>query len=278
VLSLFINGKRGVFVDVHAAATGPYFQNWSPLSILHGYQHLLKFLIFPAPALLVMIALLLVAINNRKWLWIGLTALLFIVTTLFPHALLPNHLEDQYAWLGAFFFFTPVLLADSILPKRPVLLAITGLAAIALCAGTLVEYSSSIDRGMAGWLRKQEGYQRILLSSWPILKSVTKPGEHELVVGPTLPFEPFSVPGYVRKSFGGKMQWTVVLPAGFKKNKRLTTEVIHERDVTSIAYDHVFTFSPTGTLVGVYSRSEATAIARSGGFAQFSALARGPTR
>jgi hypothetical protein len=61
VLSLHFNAQRGPFVQIHAAATDPYFQNWSAPSILRSYYKLLKFLIFPVPALLVVGALAAVA-------------------------------------------------------------------------------------------------------------------------------------------------------------------------------------------------------------------------
>jgi hypothetical protein len=272
-LSLYINGKRGVFVDLKAAATAPYHQDWSPLSILHGYYQILQFLIVPAAAVLVMSALAFLALRDRRSFWIGLAALLLVATTVLPHALLPNHLEDQYAWLGAPFFLTPLLLAEPLLPRRPLPLAVSGLVALGFCTATLAEYSRSVNKGMAGWLREQEECERLLLSSWPILKKVTKPGERALVIGSTITFQPFSVPSFLRKSFG-KVRWTVALPDGARKKKELTTQVIHESDVTSLNYDHVFVYNPDGALVGVHSRDEAAAIAQAGGFPQLPALAR----
>lgn len=271
-LSLVYNAGRSPFVNTRHASTDIYFQNWSPISIWFGYCHLLKFLIFPVPALLVIVALVIAGRNNRKALWIGFVSLLFVATTLFPHTLLPNHLEDLYAWLGAFFLFTPILLADAVIPKRGLPLVVTAIGALAVCAATMIEYTSSISKGMVGWLRKQEESQRIFLSSWPIMKNISQPGEHELVVGPTIPHQPFAVPGYIRKSLGADTRWTVVLPDTFRKRKILTTQVIHASDVTSLAYDHIFVFSPDAKLVGSYSRQDAKAILESGGFTQFPAL------
>lgn len=104
------------------------------------------------------------------------------------------------------------------------------------------------------------------------MKSVSKPGEHELVVGPAMPHEPFAVPGYIRKSLGADTRWTAVLPDTFQKRNILTTQVIHASDVTSLAYDHIFVFSPDAKLVGSYSRQDAKAIFERGGFTQFPAL------
>lgn len=274
-LSLFYNAKRSPFVNMNLTSTDAYFQNWSPVSILHSYQHLLKFLIFPVPALVVIAALIIVGRKSRKELCIGLVSLLFVATILLPHTLLPNHLEDQYAWLGAFFLFTPVLLADRFMPKRGLPLVVTAIAAVAICAATLREYIlSSRHQGSTSWLRGQEEYQRIFLSSWPIMKNIIMPGEHALVVGPSLPYQPFTIPGYIWKSFGADTQWTVVLPDSFPKTKNLTTEVIHASDVTSLDYDRIFVFSPDARLVGLYSEQEAQAILKEGGFTQFPALPR----
>jgi hypothetical protein len=273
-LSLVYNAQRSPFVNTHLPSTDIYFQNWSPMSIWLGYSHLLKFLIFPVPALLVVAALVAVGRTNRKALWIGLVALLFIATTLFPHTLLPNHGEDMYAWLGAFLLFTPILLADAVIPKRGLPGGLMVVVALAVCAGTLIEYSSLFSNGMVNWLRKQEESQRIFLTSWPVMQSISKPGEHELVLGPGIPYVPFAAPGYVRKSFGPDTQWTVVLPDTFRKTRKLTTEVIHAADVTSLAYDHIFVFSPDARLVGSYSRQDAEAILEGGGFTQFRAISR----
>jgi hypothetical protein len=104
------------------------------------------------------------------------------------------------------------------------------------------------------------------------MKNITGPGEHELVIAPSIPFQPFAVPGYIRKSLGVDTHWTVVLPDTFRKTKKLTTQVIHASDLVSLAYDHVFVFSPEAKLVGAYSRQDAQAILDKGGFTQFPGL------
>lgn len=274
-LSLTYNAKRSLFVNFTLNATDTYFQNWSPFSIGHGYHYLLKFLIFPVPALLMIAVLFILVRSSRKEFGISLVSLLLVATTLFPHTLLPNHLEDQYAWLGAFFFFGPILLADALIPRRGLPLAVALLAAVAICGATMAEYISSIHvQGTTSWLREQEGHQRVFLSSWPIMRNISKPGEHQLVIGPHISHEPFMFAGFIRKSFGPDTQWTVVLPDGFHTWKGLTTEVIHASDVTSLAYDHIFVFNADADLTGVYSREDAAAILQGGGFTQFPALPR----
>jgi hypothetical protein len=279
LISLHINAQRGYFVRPTAVATDAYFKNWSPVSIFQSYLHLLRFLIYPAPGLLVIGALIALSLRNRRAFLVGLAALTFVATTLLPHALLPNHLEDQYAWLGAFFFFVPLLLADGLIPKGRGPLLIALVAALLICVETLREYRASIPRGMAGWLREQEGYARTFLDSWPIMKSVTKSGEHELVVAPVMAFQPFTMPGYVQKSLGTDKQWTVVLPDRFGKARTLNANFVHRADVTSLAaYDHIFIFSPHAKLLRLYSKEDADAIWKAGGFKQFPALGSNPAK
>jgi hypothetical protein len=278
VISLHVNAQRGYFVRTTAVASDAYFKNWSPVSIFHGYLHLLRFLIFPAPGLLVLGALIGLGLKNRRAFLIGLAALAFVATTLLPHALLPNHLEDQYAWLGAFFFFVPLLLADQLIPTGRVPFVIASVAALLICLESMREYRASIPRGMAGWLREQEGYARRFLNSWPIMKSVAKSGERELVIAPVIAFQPFTASDYIRKSLGADRHWTVALPDSFKKAQTKNTNLVHRADITSLDYDHIFVFSPHAKLIRLYSRKDANAIWKAGGFKDFPALGSNPEK
>ena len=109
-------------------------------------------------ALLVIAALVIVGRNNRKASWIGLVSLLFVLTTLFPHTLLPNQLGRYVCLVGGIFLFTPVLLADALISllKRSLPVVLLLCAVLAVCVATVMEYTSSISQGMMTWLRKQE--------------------------------------------------------------------------------------------------------------------------
>lgn len=263
-VSLAYNAHLATFVNPHASPTNPYYQDWHPLSILHGLAHLLKWLILPVPAVLVISSLIALAVTKKyRALAISLASLLFIAVILLPHAVLRNHLEDQYAWLGAFFFFTPVLLASFVLPSSRKALAAAGVCAIVVCLFTLVEYRKDL-RGMAGWLRGQEELQQNLVAALPILKANSKPGEHELVLGLTLPFNPFRVPGFVRGYFGPDTRWTVVLPEEFPLKSGLTTQMLHRADLKPDSYDHIFMFDADAHLSGLYTRKDVAAFQKCG--------------
>ena len=108
------------------------------------------------------------------------------------------------------------------------------------------------------------------------MKSVSKSGEHELVVAPVMAFQPFTFSSYIRKSLGADKQWTVVVPDTFRKTRTLNTNFVHRSDVTSLAYDHIFVFSPHAKLIRLYSKEDADAIWKAGGFKQFPALGSNP--
>ena len=263
-VSLAYNAHLATFVNPHARPTDPYYQDWHLFSIVHGLAHLLKWLVLPVPALLVVASLTALAVTKTyRALAISLASLLLIGAILLPHAVLRNHLEDQYAWLGAFFFFTPVLLASMVLPSSRKALAGTAACAVILCLLTLGEYRKDI-RGMAGWLRAQEELQQNLVAALPTVKANSKPGEHELVLGLTLPFNPFRVPGFVRGYFGPDTRWTVVLPDEFPLKSGLTTEMVHRADLKPDSYDHIFVFDPDAHLSGLYARQESTALQKCG--------------
>lgn len=263
-VSLAYNAHLATFVNPHAGPTDPYYQDWHLLSILHGLAHLLKWLVLPVPALLVIASLIALAVTKRyRALAISLAALLFIGAILLPHAVLRNHLEDQYAWLGAFFFFTPVLLASFLIPSSRKALAAAVACAVVLCLFTLVEYRKDV-RGMAGWLRGQEELQQNLVAALPIVKANSKPGEHELVLGLTLPFNPFRVPGFVRGYFGPGTRWTVVLPDEFPLKSELTTEMVHRADLKPDSYNHIFVFDPEAHLSGIYAQKDIAALQKCG--------------
>jgi hypothetical protein len=256
-VSLAYNAHIATFVNPHAGPKDPYYQDWHPLSILHGLAHMLHWLVWPVPAVLVLAAVIALArAKQYRSLLIALVSLVFVIVILLPNALLRNHWEDQYAWLGAFFFFAPVLLAEFMVPRRrsAMVAAVAGIVVVSIL--TLMEDHKDL-RGMAGWLREQEELQQNLLATLPIVRSNIKAGEHELVLGLTLPFNPFRVPGFVRKYFGPDTAWTVVLPNEYPLHSDLTTEMLHRADLKPAGYDHIFLFDDDAHLTRIYGKKDA---------------------
>jgi hypothetical protein len=264
-ISLSYNAHLATFVNPHAGPKDPYYQDWHPLSLLHGLAHMLHWLMLPVPALLVLAAVIALARTRQyRSLVIALISLVFVIVILLPNALLRNHWEDQYAWLGAFFFFAPVLLAEFLLPRGRNMVAATLAGMVIVGSLTLMEDHKDL-RGMAGWLREQEELQQNLVATLPIVKSNIKMGEHELVLGITLPFNPFRVPGFVRKYFGPDTAWTVVLPDEYPLHSDLTTEMLHRADLKAAAYDHIFLFDANAHLTRIYGKKDARLLRDCGG-------------
>ena len=209
-LSLAYNAHISVFVNLHADRNGPYYQDRSIPAILHGYRVLLRWLLRPVPTLLVLAGLVLLFLKARRDFAVGAVSLLLAATTLLPHSILPNHLEDQYAWLAAGFFFVPVLLSDQFLPTTRTATIVAVAAAVMVCALSLRSYRKNMG-GRMGWVLQQEAYQRNLLTSWSTIKRAVRGRENELVVGVRSTFSPFQVPSFLLKSFGGEKHWTVVV-------------------------------------------------------------------
>jgi hypothetical protein len=173
-----------------------------------------------------------------------LAAVLLGAASLLPNATLPNHLEAQYAFLGAYFFLAPLLFADRLAPTRAWLL----LASLVIYGLALWGYHRS-TREVAGWLRQQEQIARRMLPAIERLKSATKPGDKSLVVGATMFYDPFLAPEFILSEFGPDRSWTVIVPDNIGESKRYTTQLIQNRNPASLAkYDHLFVFSADGRL------------------------------
>lgn len=261
-LSLAYNAHIAVFVNPHAEKNGPYYQNWSPISILHGYHALLKWLVFPAPAVLIAACLVWLLLKDRYRFLIALIAVLFIATTLLPHAVLINHLETQYAWLGAFFFFAPLLLVDGLLPTGRGVLTLLAAGAVLACFFTMREDRKDFG-GMAGWLRGQEINERKILRDWPLVQKTVRPNEHDLVLGLDVFNSPFRTPSFLKRTLPQGITWTVIVPDLSGVSDQSGVQFIHAADFHPANFDHVFVYSNDCQLDKVYSGPEFLDLLRS---------------
>ena len=112
----------------------------------------------------------------------------------------------------------------------------------------LVSYQKPV-REVAGWLRDQEQITRRMLPQLQRIRRETKSGEHSLVTGASMFYNPFLAPEFVLYEFGGERLWTVVVPDSVAKGQQDTVRLIHAEDVSgSRSYDHLFEFSADGGL------------------------------
>jgi hypothetical protein len=81
------------------------------------------------------------------------------------------------------------------------------------------------------------------------IRRETRNGEHSLVTGATMFYNPFLAPEFILYEFGGERLWTVVVPDGMAESQQDTVQLRHAADMArSGFYDHVFQFSANGGL------------------------------
>ncbi len=220
--------------------TEPYYTSFAIGSVWNGFLKIGKYLAVPAVSAAVVLALIQAARTDRRIFVVSLVAVLMAMASLLPNATLPNHLEAQYAFLGAYFFLTPLLFADRLIPGWRWL----GWAVFALA---LLSYQKP-RREVAGWLREQEEISRRMLPEMERLRRETKPGDRSLVTGATLFYDPFLAPEFVLYEFGPERLWTVVVPGSLASGEQDSVRLIHSGEAAG-HYDHVFEFRADGGLL-----------------------------
>ena len=239
--ALFRSSQVWVLAHPATAANDPYFTSFAAGSVWHGFLKIGKYLAVPAVGAAVVVTLVQAARADRRIFTLSLAAVTMGMVSLLPNATLPNHLEAQYCFLGAYFFLTPLLFADRFVPHWWAL----GVVVFALA---LVSYQKPV-REVAGWLRDQEQIARRMLPELERIRRETKAGDHSLVTGATMFYNPFLAPEFVLYEFGGERLWTVVVPDSMAIGREDTVRLIHAADgEASGSYDHVFEFSTDGGL------------------------------
>jgi len=247
-------GARQGFVQPNRDPTHPYFIDVSPGSVLSSLGTLLSHQL-PLASLLLLGLALAVAWMQRETLRPALMFLLAGFSALLPHALLPNHLEPNYGWVGATLTFSPLLLVG----MGPTTRAWLRWAAPAM-AVVLVVAGWTLDRRPYEAHRWQVEQQRILGNtyvSFHALRQVPDDAKSILVTGVKSPFSPFHVPAYedyVAYELGRERRWTVVmLREGPRGGEGLVRRVGLE-DVALGEFDYAYAFHADGTLASAYNR------------------------
>ena len=241
---VFWSARVWTLFDNKANPGSVYYTNLVPGSVWHGFLKIGKYLAVPAVGVAVIATLVRARQINRRLFFASTGAVLLGAVSLLPNATLPNHLEAQYAFLGAYFFLAPLLFADQLVTSRAGLV----LAGLLIYSLALLGYQRS-TREVAGWLREQEQIARRMLPGIVRLKRTIKPGDSSLVIGATMFYDPFLVPEFILSEFGPDRSWTVVVPDHIDESKRYTTRLIHDRNPARFAkHNHLVVFLPDGGL------------------------------
>jgi hypothetical protein len=246
---LFRSAQVWALFPAKADPGAVYYTSLAPKSVWHGFLKIGKYLAVPAVGISVLGALIGSATKERRLFFINAAMVLLGAVSLLPNATLPNHLEAQYAFLGAYFFLAPLLFTPRLLPPR--LSSQVGLLFVSLLIYglALLGYRPPI-REVAGLLREYEKTAQRMLPGIDRLKAATKPGDNSLVVGATMFYDPFLASEFILSEFGSQRFWTVVVSGEIAETKRYTTQLIHESGRARLArYDNLFVFAPDGRLI-----------------------------
>ena len=248
-----IGGRQG-FVQSDRDPTHPYFIDASPGSVLSSLGTLLSHQL-PLTSILLLGLALAVAWTQRETLRPALMFLVAGVSALLPHALLPNHLEPNYGWVGATLTFSPILLVGMVSATRTWMRwALPTVATLLVIAGW------TLDRKLYEAHRWQVDQQVILgniCDSFDLLRQAPDGASDILITGVRSLHSPFHVPAYkdyVAYELGRDRRWSVVmLREGPRGGDGLVRRVGLE-DVALPSFDYAYAFQANGTLASAYNR------------------------
>lgn len=199
MVAAFLNNTHAntPFITTKNDPHSPYYVSLAPISVAEGFWFYL----------------------TKQWTWasLALVALAFATTkdrlrpalfvlaglsTLAVHAVLPNHLDLEYAWVGALLTFSPILF----LPAKP----ITYAAAVPLLG--LCLWLNQPGYKSQNWNVEQEQMNRRTLATFNTIHHFLQSGDSVVVTGLTSPFQPFLVPKYLETVFGPGITWQVAVP------------------------------------------------------------------
>ena len=243
---------NGPFVDPTAGASSAYQMSLNPATIWNGFLFYLFHLLNPALVLLAVAAVVCLWRDRQKFI-LAVTFLVAGLAAFATHAMLPNHMLEEYAWVGAPLFLVPVLAMGAAASKPKWRWAQFGIAAI--LAGCAIAgpagYQEGYQTDEAKWNVSEDHKCSEIAASLPSLKAIPQPAR-VLVVGLDDSSLPWESQGFVRLEFGRRLSWIVVLPrtVQYRRNSRLV-EFVDAGDVRSGDFDYVATYRPGGTLVSI---------------------------
>lgn len=253
------------FVNPGAEGADPYRIDLSPASIAKLYWHYLRLLLMPAGAVLLALSLFLISKFKRRESVLAVAFAAAGLAALVPHALLPNHVIDEYAWIPAPLLWVPLLLASGALQSRKSV-AFWGSAVAVLTVLTYVgHYGYLHDYRSTGlrWYVSQERRTENFVRSWPKLRALPG-GSRVLIAGLDTPFLPWSSIPFTETTFGHGKLWRVVVkelpPSG------PPSWMISFSDLPALlgqsAMDYAASYDEAGTMTAVRTAADLRALSQ----------------
>jgi hypothetical protein len=248
---------NGPFVNTHAAADNAYRIDLTPATVANTAWFYLSRLLNPFLVLAVAWPLFLLR-NNRRTMLLAIAFVMAGFAALAPHAILPNHLLEEYAWVGAPLLLAPILLAGDQfwpLPRNAGVMA--GL--VALCLWGPAGYRAGYRSLELNFEVEQDRLGRHIARSVRRLHEVPE-GSRVLVAGLDATYVPFYTESFMLTEFGEHVSWTLLTGPGIpdRKNNRVT-KIIRIPDAQLDSYDELIGYDGEGNLVSVQKIGEVSA-------------------
>jgi hypothetical protein len=247
---LWTSHLRGPFVNLEAGAANPYHVSLNPSLLVQTGWFYLAHLFNPA-LLFLCLAALLVAGQRREWLVSSIGWMLAGLAALAPHAMLPNHEYEEYAWAAAPLLLAPLLLMDQAAGnRRSTSIRIVALAVLTVLAVTGPGgYLSCYGNATLQWMLGEEQKSAALKRSLDFLSGVPRPSRI-LVAGLDDPAVPWQNTDFTRLTFGTDIFWTVLVqPAVQLRRSSRWVRFAEPNEVRLANYDYVATYQSDGNLI-----------------------------
>jgi hypothetical protein len=246
---LWTTHLNGPFVNTHAAADNAYRIDLTPVVLAKTAWFYLSRFLNPFLVLATAWALFLLRKDRR----LTILAIAFIaagLAALAPHAILPNHLLEEYAWVGAPLLFAAVLLAsEKLWPLRwnVGVMALLILLAVIGPGG----YRGSYQSPELAFNVRQDQLGRHIARSVRKLHDIPQ-GSRVLVAGLDATYVPFYIESFMLTEFGEHFAWTVLTGPGIppRRNNRVT-RVVNVSDAGLDSYDELVSYDSGGELTGI---------------------------
>jgi hypothetical protein len=240
---------KGPFVNTNAALNDPYRIDVSPGVLAHTTWFYLSHFLNPFLLVLVLWVLFLLRKEGRL-LVIAVAFIAAGMAALGPHAILPNHLLEEYAWVGVPLLLAPVLLIGGKLWPLQRETAITALLGV-LVLGAPGGYRSHYGTDELKFGMRQDVLGRHLARSVRQLHAIPQ-GSRVLVAGLDATYIPFFMEGFMLTEFGEHVSWTLLTGPGIppRRNNRVT-HILNVPEAQLDSYDELVTYDSEGELLSI---------------------------
>jgi hypothetical protein len=240
---------NGPFVNTHATGDNAYRIDVTPLVLMKTtWFYLSRFL---SPFLILAAAWPIVLLRkDRRLTMLALTFVLAAFAALAPHAILPNHLLEEYAWVGAPLLLAPVLLAGERFWSSRTNVGVMAVL-VALSVWGPLGYRSAYQSLELTFNVQQDRLGRHLARSVRSLHEVP-PGSRALVVGLDATYVPFHTESFMLTEFGDRVSWTLLTGPGLPPRKaNQVTKIVRISNVQLDSYDELVSYDSDGQLTSI---------------------------